>query len=64
MTYLQTLALKSLPSISNSNILLQNNSTDKKLIQSCALVLRSVDNFSAWPGKRLERSNTHDSLVP
>ena len=35
-----------------------------QILQSCALVLRSVYNFSAWPGRRLERSNTHDSLVP
>ena len=34
------------------------------LIQFCALVLRRVYNFSAWPGRHLERCNTHDSLAP
>ena len=33
-------------------------------IQFCALVLRRVYNFSAWPGRRLEHCNTHDSLAP
>ena len=35
-----------------------------KEIQFCALVLRRVYNFSAWPGRRLERCNTNDSLAP
>ena len=33
-------------------------------LQFCALVLRRVYNFSAWPGRHLESCNTHDSLDP
>ena len=33
-------------------------------VQTCALVLRRVYNFSAEPGRCLEHCNTHDSLAP
>ena len=33
-------------------------------LQSCALVLRRVYNFSAWPGRHLEPCNTRNSLAP
>ena len=50
------------------NIINQSESGDSfKFIHSlqfCALVLRRVYNFSAWPGRRLERFNTHVSLAP